>query len=417
MRILWFTNTPSGYLERHLNKKTIGGGWFYSLENELIKNEKIELAVAFLHNTTKKVKDKNITYYLIENQKKNVFQKIARQLKKHSLNKENIYRYLDVINDFKPDLIQIWGTEKDYGLVASKTTIPTVIHMQGIITPYAHKFYSSGITPFQIIQFNNFIDFIRMGTPIWGKRSYDRDAYRERLILKNVDYIIGRTFWDKYICKILAPQAKYYHNDEMLRDIFYTNSNKWSYKKRKKNILLTTSRGNIYKGFETILRTANLLKGQIDFEWRIIGVDQNNSIIKLFEKFTKIKIKNTPLIFLGNKTADEMVEEMKHADVFIHPSHIDNSPNSVCEAMILGMPVIASYAGGTGALLEDRKEGLLIQDGDPWALGGSILEIIQHPNKAIEYGNRASLRANNRHSKIKIIADLLNIYRSIENGN
>lgn len=41
------------------------------------------------------------------------------------------------------------------------------------------------------------------------------------------------------------------------------------------------------------------------------------------------------------------------------PSHIENSPNNLCEAMILGMPCIATDAGGTSTLLSNMKDGLL----------------------------------------------------------
>ena len=50
---------------------------------------------------------------------------------------------------------------------------------------------------------------------------------------------------------------------------------------------------------------------------------------------------------------------MLKSDIFVSASHIENSPNNVAEAMILGMPCIATFAGGTSSYIEDNKNGIL----------------------------------------------------------
>jgi glycosyltransferase involved in cell wall biosynthesis len=81
--------------------------------------------------------------------------------------------------------------------------------------------------------------------------------------------------------------------------------------------------------------------------------------------------------------------------------------------MILGMPCITTLAGGTTSLLKDKKEGLVIQDGDPWSLAGALLEILDHPEVASKYGENARITALARHDPEKIVKDLLGIYNSI----
>ena len=78
--------------------------------------------------------------------------------------------------------------------------------------------------------------------------------------------------------------------------------------------------------------------------------------------------------------------------------------------MVLGMPVIATYTGGTGSLLTDKKEGILIQDGDAYSMAGAILELINNPEYATELGKNASLRARERHNPAAITNDLISIY-------
>jgi glycosyltransferase involved in cell wall biosynthesis len=111
--------------------------------------------------------------------------------------------------------------------------------------------------------------------------------------------------------------------------------------------------------------------------------------------------------------AAQLLKAELDADIFVHPSHIDNSPNSVCEAMLIGMPVIATCTGGTGSLLTDGEEGILIQDGDPHSLAGVLMELVKDPAYAAELGKNARERAIKRHDPDQITDNLINIYTSL----
>ena len=99
--------------------------------------------------------------------------------------------------------------------------------------------------------------------------------------------------------------------------------------------------------------------------------------------------------------------------MYVHMSHIENSPNSVCEAMILGIPVIASFTGGTASMLENGKEGLLLQDGDPYVYAGAIVDYYLHFDKAMSYGEKARQRALARHNPKRIVGQLLDAYNNV----
>ena len=98
---------------------------------------------------------------------------------------------------------------------------------------------------------------------------------------------------------------------------------------------------------------------------------KQDEISYLVERKYKTRFTDYNIELLGPLLENELINELLTADLFVHASHIENSPNSVCEAMLLGMPVIATYAGGTPSILSDKNEGLLVQDGDPYALAGS----------------------------------------------
>ena len=106
---------------------------------------------------------------------------------------------------------------------------------------------------------------------------------------------------------------------------------------------------------------------------------------------------------------------MKKSNLYVMPSHIENSPNSLCEAMMLGMPCISTNVGGVSSLLENGREGVLIQDGDPWSLAGAIKECYLNYPKYLEYGENARKRAIKRHDRKAVAAELLNIYHQVYN--
>jgi len=55
-----------------------------------------------------------------------------------------------------------------------------------------------------------------------------------------------------------------------------------------------------------------------------------------------------------------MVESLKTANVFVLPSILENSPNSLAEAQILGVPCVTTFAGGTIDYVKDGLTGLSV---------------------------------------------------------
>jgi glycosyltransferase involved in cell wall biosynthesis len=104
---------------------------------------------------------------------------------------------------------------------------------------------------------------------------------------------------------------------------------------------------------------------------------------------------------------------MLNAHIYVMPSHIENSPNNLCEAMILGMPCIATFAGGTGSILQDGVDGILVQDGDPWAMAGAIIELINSPERLVFYAKNARTKALKRHDISNTVNQYLTIYTKI----
>jgi glycosyltransferase involved in cell wall biosynthesis len=420
MKVLWFSNTPSLYDQ---GKNPYNGcGWVESLES-LIKNEvDIKLGVSFIHHSDfRKSIINNTVYYPIlkPTRKNNTLWHILNVWSNDTIFENKlISNMLSVIEDFKPDVIHIFGTEGLFSSIQKYTDIPVIVHIQGIINPYLNSYFPIDHN-ISTLKFSKY--FILKNLVGLGKLSdYNRlkkQAIREKNNLRITKFVMGRTDWDNRVVKLFNPNITYFHVDEVLRPPFYFSKNYRIFKKNNINkiVLVSTISATIYKGIDVVLKTAKLLKEEsgIDFEWNIVGLNENDKLLKYFIKSTGIIPYNVNVIFSGIKSPEQIVELLKETDIFIHPSYIDNSPNSVCEAQIMGVPVIACNVGGVSTIVEHMVTGILIPANGIFELTSWINELVNNDDLKTCLSNNSKLKANNRHNKSKISTDLLRVYQFV----
>ncbi len=415
MKILWFTNTPCSAAEK-LGQDSHRGGWLTSLEKALHIKGEVQLSIAFY--TGKQIAPfthNNTAFYPLY--RKSIGSKTTRYFNK-LFNKtyndqHDLAQMLKVVEEVKPDLIHVHGTENNFGLIQYHTQVPVVISIQGAIQPYSEKFFA-GVPARTAQRHEGLIEKIKLNTAFWQYLDLQKWVAREQKILTHAKHIIGRTDWDKRVTSVLAPQSTYYKNNEILREPFYKNT--WTKTSFSQTLrIITISSDVLYKGFETIIKTARVLAnaGTLSFEWLVVGLNGQNLIVKTSGKWLKADYNKLHIKLLGPKGEKEIVQLLTEADIYCQVSHIENSPNSLCEALMMGMPVVASYSGGTASLLENGKEGLLVQDGDPYSLAGAITELSKAFSQAKQYGENARKTSLQRHNPETITNDLVNIYRSI----
>jgi len=147
----------------------------------------------------------------------------------------------------------------------------------------------------------------------------------------------------------------------------------------------------------------------------VAGIKPDDAILRVATRSLHVPL-SPNIEFLGKADDQKLKVSILACHIYLAISHIENSPNSLCEALILGAPCIATHAGGTLNFIKDRITGILIQDGDPFSMAGAIMEIKENYNLAKDMGVNARKEALARHDKNKIVSDLLNIYYSIS-GN
>jgi len=416
MRILWFSNTPS-LAATKVSKNTVGGSWIESLEKELTAFSGIELGIVFKKPVRRseeiEVEGSDTRYFMVSQYP---ISKIARWKSRflgRPFSKKSLPHYLKVVEAFKPDVILFFGTEFDYPLIIPKLNVPSIIWFQGNLTIY-NEMYENGIKIRKTFYFESIKRVLKCCTVYHEHRLFLRRVEREKDIFSFATNFIGRTAWDKRVVRVMAPQANYFHIEEALREPFWKH--RWSgHGSRKKFIIISVIRGLLYKGLETIYKTAMLLEGilKYDFEWQVIGISEGTTYVKAAKSEAKYYSSRSSVKLLGPKFGDKLVKQLTNADVYVHPSHIENSSNAIQEAMLLGMPLVATNVGGTPSLFTDNKEGLLVQSKDPFAMAGAILELLESPEKSKELGHNAHLLGLERNDNKKICKELIEAFNKV----
>ena len=108
-----------------------------------------------------------------------------------------------------------------------------------------------------------------------------------------------------------------------------------------------------------------------------------------------------------------MRERYLKANVFVSPSLIENSSNSIGEAMLLGCPVVSSLVGGVNDFISDGVEGLLYQPSASYMLAHKIEQIFENNELVSKLSINARNRAQLLFNQKKNLQDLIKAYEII----
>ncbi len=422
MKILWITNIlfPEAASLISGNKQLkASGGWMLGLANSLSEFPNIELSIATVSNIVSSlniVKGKKVTYYTIPIGKGNIW---------YNNDYERFWKEIYSISN--PDIVHIHGTEYSQGLafINSCPNAKVVVSIQGL-TSVCQKYYNDELSNLQIIKNISFRDIIRNDNLLLAKKRFkERGEKIELPTLRKVKHIIGRTIWDKAHAWAINPNAEYHFCNETLRDEFYTD--RWEYDKCEKHTIFLSQAIYPIKGLHKVLEALPyVIQKYPDTKVRIAGINIVKSdtfkekcsitgygrIIRNIVKKNKLE---KHIEFTGPLNAQEMKSTLLKSNVFICPSSIENSSNSLGEAQLLGVPCIASYVGGIPSMIPNDNCGKLYRFEDTEVLAFHIIKTFENSENFDNTQMRAIAherhnRKNNAICQISIYKDIIHQY-------
>lgn len=374
----------------------------------------IKLAVVSLYSgdSFKSFENYSITYFLIPD-------KGGNQSYNHFL--ENYFKEINI--KFSPDLVHIHGSEYPHSLAYIKAcgSNNVVVSIQGLVSIYA-KYYLGGILEKEVRKSRSLRDFIRNDSLINQQRKMKQRGDYEVELIKSVKHIIGRTSWDSSNSWAINSKATYHICNETLRPSFYKK--RWDLKKCQKHSIFLSQAHYPIKGIQQIIQALPVILEH--FPQTKVYVAGNNfmnmpwykkdGFAHYLEKLMlQTKVSKDKLIFLGTLNEIQMVEQYSSAHIFLCPSIIENSPNSVGEAQLVGTPCVASYVGGIMEMIKDGETGLLYRFEEITLLAKQICRIFENDDLANSLSENAHIAALIRHDGIKNASQLNSIYKCIMN--
>ncbi len=411
MRVLWFTNVPTPVMARQAGQgnEGYGGHWITELTRHVAHVSEIELgiATAFPGLRDMRFQEEGVSYFVISQPPRfNAFGMRALDLDK----------CMSIVEEFKPDIIHIHGSERFYGMIKVQqlTDIPTVISIQGLLGSFSQIRHFFGVlSPIDVLRSIRLIELpVRLGL-LWQYLYARAGARREARILPAVQGILGRTAWDRAHARACNAQAVYCHVGEILRQPFYANE--WSLDRCERHTLIYTNAGHPNRGTENLLAAIALLRKEFpDIKLRLAGTVSTRGG---YGRFVRRRIHELGLDgqveFLGYLSGERMAEELLHAHVFVLASYIENSANSLAEAMLVGMPCAASFVGGIPSMVHDGETGLLYPVEDVPLLAEKIRSTFLDDALAVRLGRNARRVGQGRHDPNTVVQQLVEAYDKI----
>jgi glycosyltransferase involved in cell wall biosynthesis len=253
-----------------------------------------------------------------------------------------------VLNKIKPDVVHAWGTERGAALVASRLKYPSVVTMQGLLT------WINELTPLN--WYHRFAAILEKWSlsraPIVTTESTFAVQYlQSRFSCPNVQQVEHAPDW---IFHRLERKPKI----APLRFIFVG----------------TLSH---LKGTDLLLMALDRLKDELTFELLMAGGPERNFMEKIRSQISDKLWRR--IQFKQELQPAEIAAELATATLMIFPTRADTSPNSVKEAVVAGLPVVASAVGGIPDYVIPGRNGILFRAGELKELIEAVRAACRHP--------------------------------------
>jgi L-malate glycosyltransferase len=410
MKILWFVNIAFPEVLEKIGQKPSGSGWWLtSLAREMAKDSSIKLTIANCspaYKSFERFESDGIEFWMIPAKSSNINGYKSGKL---------VCKLAQLANDSDVDIIDVHGTEYLYGQISPfVVNKPVVITIQGFINEVIKKaFGDKSFLETVMLQTRSFRDIKSLLIMINNYLSMRVRIKSEQAILKFSPYIIGRTDWDKTITYKFNPNRRgYFTCWEIIRPEFYKTA--WSWEAKTAQKIFTCGRCEFAKGLDDLVWILPELKSRFpQIELRLTIEADKAGYSRYLARLAKNLGVAERMKFLGYLSGIQIVDELKNASIFAHPSYVDNSPNTIAEAMCIGTPCVASDVGGIPSMIKDGDNGLLFEAGNRKQLLGKISIMLSDRNLAEKLGANARRTALERHDPAKVVRETVEAYKNV----
>lgn len=416
MNILWTVNLLPKEASQQLNiNSTVLGGWVESMAFRLRQYPDVKLAIVCKTDKLNSfdMEINGVRYISLGYDGKTSLPQLEGFCK-------------SIIEKFNPDIIQVEGTEflhaKAMLNTGNRMNIPTVVSLQGILNGQYQ--YQCGQLQIDDMMFSGSIKKIFTAWILHFRKTrwFKPRMETERETISKAKYLIGRTTWDRAHAYKLNPDAKYFTCHRILRTPFYEKN--WNINKIEKYSLYVGNGYYALKGVQYVIEALpQLIREYPDIKLYVAGVkpfeehDKRPFYKKGYGLYLEKLIKDLDvadhIAFTGPLKAEEVADRLSKVHAYILCSAIENSPNTLGEAMCIGTPCVATYVGGVPDMATDGENALFYRNDDPALLAWNIKRIFDSDELALKLSENGRKQARITHDADKNSQTLYEIYKII----
>ena len=453
MRVLWLCNVMIPLIAKQLNmESTNKEGWISGLADVVLKKRfenGIDLAIAFPAPREMFPEDHEICMRTVstENGKLICYGFYEDVLNPDKYEPELENRLKKIITAFKPDIVHCFGTEYPHTLALCRV-FPRkdriLISIQGLCSVYTNAYFAN--MPDKAIDTVTLRDRLKADSLREQQKKFAYRGIMETEAVKLAGNVTGRTEWDRFYTREWNPDVSYYNMNEILRPDFYERQ--WSAENCKKYSIFVSQGDYPIKGLHYLLTALPAIKEKFP-DVKVYVAGQNLTKYKTLKEKLKISgygkflrrliqkngLKNN-VVFVGKLNSEQMRDQYLKSSLYVCPSSIENSPNSLGEAMLLGMPCVSADVGGIPSIFTSGEDGILYEGfrspknafdntsnlrGKEQAqleiiskrLANAVIDMWSHKEKIDEYCKNARIHAKKTHNRERNYMKLIEIYSKI----
>ena len=411
MKILWLVNIIMPELAEHLGKNpSVFGGWLTGAM-KAVRESGNQLVICTTGNEAGHYDVNGVSYYIC---------------------KSDVQSMREVLDTENPDIIHIYGTEFQQSWAMAQAAEPNkmLVTIQGAMT-YLKDVVYAGI-PEEICRDNALHKLLRTlhkgGESIeLQKRSFEERAELERNVLMRAKYVNGGSEWGNAVAKSINPECTTFSCGLILRDAFYCDEI-WNYNSCNKHSIYILYSYPI-KGFHKFLEALRIvvrkypdtkvrvvanklpyrhysgIKKSImdsaqDYNWYVQSIIEENKLQENIE-------------FAGHLDEQQVKELMLKSNVFVSASAMENQSTTLGEAMILGVPSVASCVGAIQEMIDDGVDGFIYPFNEPYILADKIIKIFENEELAKQFSVKGHGHAARTYNREENCRQLLKMYETI----
>lgn len=341
-----------------------------------------------------------------------------------------------ILEEEAPDIVHCFGTEYPHTLAMCRI-FPRkdrlLVGLQGLCSLLAEAYYAD--LPKSVVHSATLRDWLRRDSLTRQREKFAARGRREREVIGLAGNITGRTRWDRENTERWNPAARYHHLDEILRPEFYGPV--WKEENCIPHSIFMSQGDYPLKGLHYMLAALpTVLDVYPDAKVYVAG----GNIVRCGTFMERLKLSaygryllrlvgqmalEERVVFLGRLDAEQMRDRYLVSHLYVCASSLENSPNSLGEAMLLGMPCVSAAVGGIPSLFTGGEDGVLYEgfqkDGEEEGalervaerLADAVTEIWGNPEKMRRYCENARNHAGNTHDRDRNYRRLMEIYHAI----